>query len=191
MTALHFRVRLVGARLCHLLAQFPLFQIQFPSPLPLFRSKLWAKRVHLIYTAVSPPHAHLSGHSPKWRQSPTTVCVFVCVSVCACTPEMTWDICRCVLNLLSSQRHCPSFLNYHGLLIEGKQQYSAFSLWPCAWVFVCTSDNSGRSHTLCLFDFLMHSMYLWQQYDSTYTVWMIYWGLHHKSNSIFCLILYV
>lgn len=46
----------------------PLFQIPFPSPLPLFRSKLWVKWVHLIYTAAppqSPSHSHLSGHSPK------------------------------------------------------------------------------------------------------------------------------
>lgn len=83
MTAPHFRVRLVEARLCHLLAQLPLFQIQFPSPLPLFRSKLWTKRVHLIYTAAPP------------QQHPTTVAIHqtegcVCVCTGACRHSWKW-----------------------------------------------------------------------------------------------------
>lgn len=86
MTAPHFRMRLVEARLCHLLAQLPLFQIQFPSPLPLFRSKLWTKRVHLIYTAAPPTTtSHYSGHSPKWR-----LCVCVCTGACRHSWKWHW-----------------------------------------------------------------------------------------------------
>lgn len=73
MTALHFRARLVEARLCHLLARFPLFQIQFPSPLPLFGSRLWTKQARLVYAA-DPLLPSLTLDSPKRR-----MCVFVCV----------------------------------------------------------------------------------------------------------------
>lgn len=145
MTALHFRVRLVGARLCHLLAQFPLFQIQFPSPLPLFRSKLWAKRVHLIYTHTPP---HLPGHSPKWRQRPITVCV-----------------CLCCVRAHTSERHvepplwrCPSFSNDSGLwlpLIEGKQNIIQCSVCDpppecvCPLVCMTAAPDPGRYRRTC------------------------------------------
>lgn len=131
MTAPHFRVRLVEARLCHLLAQLPLFQIQFPSPLPLFRSKLWTKRVHLIYTAAPPPQQH-----------PTTVAIHqtegcVCVQVRVDTPENDIE---------------PSFLIPGLRLIGGQLSIVVAVVWDflLGCLLLCFSAACGSSsHTPC------------------------------------------
>lgn len=132
MTAPHFRVRLVEARLCHLLAQLPLFQIQFPSPLPLFRSKLWTKRVHLIYTAAPPPP----------QQHPTTVAIHqtegcVCVQVRVDTPENDIE---------------PSFLIPGLRLIGGQLSIVVAVVWDflLGCLLLCFSAACGSSsHTPC------------------------------------------
>lgn len=164
MTAPHFRMRLVEARLCHLLAQLPLFQIQFPSPLPLFRSKLWTKRVHLIYTAAPPTTtSHYSGHSPKWR-----LCVCVCVQVHVDTPENDIE---------------PAFL-IPVLRLIGGQLSIVVAVVPdflLGCLLLCFSAVSGSpSHTPCTY----HTA------TTAHAILMTYLSLHRKWNA-FCLVLYV
>lgn len=84
------------------------------------------------------PHTHLSGHSPKWRQSPATVRVLC--RVCAHASEIR-EICYlevCVEPALSSKWHCPSFSNYCGLLDWGKtRQHSVVTSSLNVCVHVC------------------------------------------------------
>lgn len=107
-------------------------------------SETSAPHLHRCPPPSSLPHAHLSGHSPKWRQNPHhSACV-----LCMCTH--TFEIHRicylevCVKPALSPKWRCPSFSNYSGLFDWGENrtifsiQFVTFCLSVCVCLFVCT-----------------------------------------------------
>lgn len=112
MTALHFRARLVGARFCHLLAQFPRsFKFHFPS----HRLSSGAGCERNECTAFTrrpaspntPSCTHLSGHSLKKSHATVGCVLWTCTHTHTHQRDARYFIqqcvcmCVCVWNMLS------------------------------------------------------------------------------------------